>query len=91
VRSKERRQRRNSLILVLLPIGNDFSSSPLPRGTASTKAAADQFAANMLPVIREIQKEGVTSAAGIAAALNKRGITTARGKEWRNVQVAAAT
>ena len=41
------------------------------------------------PVIREIQKEGVTSAAGIAAALNKRGITTARGKEWRNVQVAA--
>jgi hypothetical protein len=43
----------------------------------------------MLPVIREIQKEGVTSAAGIAAALNKRGITTARGKEWRNVQVAA--
>jgi hypothetical protein len=59
------------------------------RGTASTKAAADQFASKMLPVIREIQKEGVTSAAGIAAALNKRGITTARGKEWRNVQVAA--
>jgi DNA invertase Pin-like site-specific DNA recombinase len=70
-------------------LGNPKLSEAQARGTASTKAAADQFAANMLPVIREIQKEGVTSAAGIAAALNKRGITTARGKEWRNVQVAA--
>jgi DNA invertase Pin-like site-specific DNA recombinase len=70
-------------------LGNPRLSEAQARGTASTKAAADQFAANILPVIREIQKEGVTSAAGIAAALNKRGITTARGKEWRNVQVAA--
>jgi hypothetical protein len=48
-----------------------------------------ELGAGVDPFIREIQKEGVTSAAGIAAALNKRGITTARGKEWRNVQVAA--
>jgi DNA invertase Pin-like site-specific DNA recombinase len=43
-------------------LGNPRLSEAQARGTASTKTAADQFAANMLPVIREIQKEGVTSA-----------------------------
>jgi Recombinase len=56
---------------------------------ASSKAAADQFAANIIPVIREIQAGGAKSANAIATALNKRGITTARGKEWTHVQVAA--
>jgi DNA invertase Pin-like site-specific DNA recombinase len=45
-------------------LGNPRLSEAQARGTASTKAAADQFAANMLPVIREIQKEGVTGPAG---------------------------
>jgi Recombinase/Resolvase, N terminal domain len=44
--------------------------------------AADQHAANVLPVIREIQREGATSLRDIADALNARGITTPRGRAW---------
>ena len=43
---------------------------------------AERFAANVLPVIRSIQATGVTGLAGIAAALNARGIPTARGGRW---------
>ena len=56
------------------------------RGTAAGKSRADQFAA-MLPLVREIQKAGASSLNAIADALNKRGIRTARGKEWTHVQV----
>ena len=40
---------------------------------------ADRFAANMRPVIEQIRKSGITSLRGIAAALNARGVPTARG------------
>ena len=43
---------------------------------------ADRFAANVLPVIRSIQASGITGLAGIAAALNARGIPTSRGGQW---------
>ena len=43
---------------------------------------ADRFAANVLPVIRSIQATGVSRLAGIAEALNARGIPTARGGRW---------
>lgn len=49
---------------------------------ASNKAAADQHAANVLPVIREIRRAGATSLHQIADALNARGITTPRGGKW---------
>jgi DNA invertase Pin-like site-specific DNA recombinase len=49
---------------------------------ASIKALADQHAANVLPVIREIRRAGATSLHQIADALNSRGITTPRGGEW---------
>jgi DNA invertase Pin-like site-specific DNA recombinase len=49
---------------------------------ASIKAAADHHAANVLPVIREIQRSGVRSLHAIADALNARGIATARGGAW---------
>jgi hypothetical protein len=49
--------------------------------TAAGKSRADQFAANLLPLVREIQKAGASSLKAIADALNKRGIRTARGKE----------
>ena len=38
--------------------------------------------AHQKPVIREIQKSGVHSFRAIAAALNARGIPTARGGQW---------
>jgi DNA invertase Pin-like site-specific DNA recombinase len=62
---------------------------------ASIKALADQRAANVLPIIREIRRAGATSLHQIAEALNARGITTARGGQWhassvRNVLARAA-
>ena len=52
------------------------------RATATNKALAEAYAANVLPVIREIQRAGVTSLHHIADALNARGITTPRGGQW---------
>jgi DNA invertase Pin-like site-specific DNA recombinase len=49
---------------------------------ASIKAIADRHAANVLPVIREIQRAGGTSLHQIADALNARGISTPRGGRW---------
>ena len=49
---------------------------------ASIKALADQQAANVLPIIREIQRTGATSLHQIADALNARGISTPRGGKW---------
>jgi hypothetical protein len=44
-------------------------------------ANADQHAANVLPIIREVQRSGA-SLHQIADALNARGIATARGGRW---------
>ena len=52
------------------------------RAVASIKALADQHAANVLPVVREIRRAGATSLHQIADALNARGITTPRGGQW---------
>jgi DNA invertase Pin-like site-specific DNA recombinase len=52
------------------------------RAVASIKSLADQHAANVLPVIREIQRAGATSLHQVADALNARGITTPRGGAW---------
>lgn len=53
------------------------------------KAGAKQFAANVLPVIREIQSGGAKTNAAIAAKLNERKVGTARGGRWSHVQVGA--
>lgn len=50
-------------------------------------AQAAAFAANILPIIRDIQTSGVKSLRQIAVALNARGITSARGGTWTAVQV----
>lgn len=57
------------------------------RGNAAQRARADGLAANVLPIIREIQAAGITTLAGIAHALNVRGIPTARGGEWHPASV----
>ncbi len=49
---------------------------------ASIKANADRQAANVLPIIREIQKTGASTLRNVADALNARGIPTARGGKW---------
>jgi hypothetical protein len=40
-----------------------------------------------MPVVEAIQAEGITTATGIAKALNERGIPTTRGGRWQAVQV----
>src|SRR3954462_11123693 len=52
------------------------------RGNAAKAAGADARAADILPVIAGIRAAGVTSANGIARALNGRGIPAARGGGW---------
>jgi DNA invertase Pin-like site-specific DNA recombinase len=57
------------------------------KGNASLKAKADQFAANVLPVVDSIKASGITTLTGIAEALNARGIRTARGGQWHPMTV----
>ncbi len=56
-------------------------------GAAANKANAERFAANTLPIIREIQASGVTTLRGVARALNARGVPSARGVPWSPVAV----
>jgi hypothetical protein len=51
------------------------------------RAAADAFAANVLPIVRQIQASGATTTRAIAAALNARGIRTVRGGAWHDSTV----
>ncbi len=52
------------------------------KGVTSNVTTADRFAANVAPVIRDIERAGVTTLQGIADALNARGVRTARGRQW---------
>ena len=70
-------------------LGNPKLADVRAKGSQSNKVAADRFAANVVPIIRQVQKQGIESFAGIAAALNERGVKTARGGRWAHVQVSA--
>ena len=56
-------------------------------GRAAQAATADQFAANVRPIIADIQRAGVASLRNIAAALNARGVHTANGGTWHAATV----
>jgi DNA invertase Pin-like site-specific DNA recombinase len=51
-------------------------------GRRSLTADADAFAANVLPIVESLQAGGLTNLRGLAAALNARGVRTARGGHW---------
>ena len=70
-------------------LGNPNLPTAAKLGAAANKEAAKQRAANVLPVIRDIQAGGVKSNAGIAAKLNERRVPTALGGKWGHAQVAA--
>jgi DNA invertase Pin-like site-specific DNA recombinase len=50
-------------------------------------ARTEARAADLAPIIKELQATGKTSLRAIAAGLNDQGIPTARGGEWSSVQV----
>lgn len=52
------------------------------KGTAVVRQQADAFAANVLPVIDQIRRNGTTSYNAIAKELTARGVKTARGNAW---------
>lgn len=54
---------------------------------ASTKATADKFAVNVMPIIDQIRAAGATSLRATAQALNARGVRTARGGRWEAATV----
>ena len=58
------------------------------KGRAANRAAAAAFAANVLPIVREIQAAGARTLRAVAASLNARGIRTARGGAWHASTVA---
>ncbi len=63
-------------------LGNPRAAEAAVKAHAAHRAAADQFAANILPIIREIQAAGRTSLREIASSLNARGVRPARGGRW---------
>jgi hypothetical protein len=64
-------------------------------GQAAVRVKAEQFAILVAPIISGIVASGIGTDAGIAEALNARGIATARGRRWhaqtvKNVRARAA-
>lgn len=57
------------------------------RGADSGRFRADAFAANVVPIVESIRTSGISTLAGIADALNARGIKTARGGRWHPMTV----
>ena len=56
-------------------------------GAASNARDADTFAANVLPIVQQLQASGVTALRALADALNARGVRTARGGAWHPTSV----
>ena len=67
-------------------LGNPAPAKAAKAGAAAVNAKAKRFAANVLPVIREIQAGGITTHA-VADKLNERRLTTARGRSWSHRRV----
>jgi DNA invertase Pin-like site-specific DNA recombinase len=68
-------------------LGNPRAAAAAVKAHAANRAGADQFAANVLPILREIQASGLTTLRDLAGALNARGIRTARGGAWHSSTV----
>ncbi|QXQ06955.1 recombinase family protein [Sphingosinicellaceae bacterium] len=56
-------------------------------GSASNRAGAGAFAANVLPIVDQITAAGMNTLWQIAEALNARGVRTARGGAWHATTV----
>jgi DNA invertase Pin-like site-specific DNA recombinase len=68
-------------------LGTPDTAGAVKRMRAALRAKTARFAANVLPIIREVQASGHTSHNAIAGQLNARNVATARGGQWTHVQV----
>jgi DNA invertase Pin-like site-specific DNA recombinase len=68
-------------------LGNPRARDAAPIARAVLMANADRFAADVRPIIEGLRASGVTTYAGIAAALNARGVRTSRGDQWHATSV----
>jgi DNA invertase Pin-like site-specific DNA recombinase len=68
-------------------VGAVMTEAHRVKAAAAKKAKADERASLLSDILAEIQTAGATSLREIAAALNERGIPTARGGSWSAVQV----
>jgi len=68
-------------------LGTPDPAGAVARMGEALRAQTARFAANVLPIIREVQAAGHTSANAIAGQLNARKVATARGGRWTHVQV----
>jgi hypothetical protein len=68
------------------PLGTRDPAGAMERMRVARKAQAAQFAANVLPIVRDIQAADHTNLNAIAEQLNVRN-ATANGGQWRHVQV----
>ncbi len=68
-------------------LGNPRAAEAAIKAHAAHRAAADQFAGNVVPIVRQIQAAGITTTRDIADALNARGVRTARGGQWHTSTV----
>jgi len=63
-------------------LGNPRPTEAVKRAVKANIGRADTYAANLVPVIQEIQKAHVSSLRGIAQCLNARGFKTPNGKAF---------
>jgi DNA invertase Pin-like site-specific DNA recombinase len=70
-----------------IALGNPKINKAQKSAVAVIKSRADQHAANVIPIIRQIQRAGAKTLREIAGALNARGIGTARGGKWHAMTV----
>jgi hypothetical protein len=76
-------------VLALMPTGRHPGHRAPSSADRARVARAVARAANLAPVVKELQVSGVTSLNGIAEALNARGVPTPAGNgHWHATQVA---
>lgn len=68
-------------------LGNPNARSQSKKACARAKELADGYARDVLPIVRTLQSQGVTSLSGIAKALARSGTRTRRGGAWSATSV----
>ena len=67
--------------------GHVFTAREQKASAAARREQAQQRAADLAPVVKELQASGAVTLVAIAAGLNDRSIPTARGGQWSATQV----